>query len=76
MEEFILILYFLALLVLLIFGFQGFLMVYYFLKSPPGKERSDLTITDYPTVTIQLPIYNEVYVVSRLIRAACRIQYP
>lgn len=29
-----------------------------------------------PTVTIQLPIYNEMYVVERLIDAVCRIIYP
>jgi cellulose synthase/poly-beta-1,6-N-acetylglucosamine synthase-like glycosyltransferase len=76
MENLILILYFIALLVLLIFGLQGFLMVYFYLKGRPLKEGSSAPIHDYPTVTVQLPIYNEVYVVGRLIRAACRIQYP
>ncbi len=72
----ILIIYFLALLILLLFGFQGFIMVYYYLKSRPEKEHNDMTMTDYPPVTIQLPIYNELYVVERLIRAAARIKYP
>ncbi|MDP6779342.1 MAG: glycosyltransferase, partial [Candidatus Latescibacteria bacterium] len=31
---------------------------------------------DLPRVTIQLPVYNEVYVVERLIRAAAAIDYP
>lgn len=30
----------------------------------------------YPRITIQLPIYNERYVVHRLIDAVCRIRYP
>ncbi|HEX9814512.1 MAG TPA: cellulose synthase family protein, partial [Myxococcota bacterium] len=29
-----------------------------------------------PTVTIQLPIYNEMYVADRLIDAVCEIEYP
>lgn len=72
----ILILYFVALLILLLFGFQGFIMVYYHFKKRPGEEKADLTLTNYPTVTIQLPIYNELYVVGRLIKAACGIKYP
>ncbi|MGI9553975.1 MAG: cellulose synthase family protein [Thermodesulfobacteriota bacterium] len=32
--------------------------------------------TSYPKVTIQLPIYNEMYVVERLISAVCKIDYP
>ena len=31
---------------------------------------------DWPRVTIQLPIYNERYVVKRLIKAVCKIDYP
>ncbi|MBW2429993.1 MAG: glycosyltransferase, partial [Deltaproteobacteria bacterium] len=30
----------------------------------------------WPCVTIQLPIYNERYVVERLIESVCRIDYP
>src|SRR5262249_23132577 len=29
-----------------------------------------------PKVTVQLPIYNEMYVVERLVEAACKIRYP
>jgi len=29
-----------------------------------------------PTVTVQLPIYNEYYVVQRLVHAACALTYP
>jgi cellulose synthase/poly-beta-1,6-N-acetylglucosamine synthase-like glycosyltransferase len=30
----------------------------------------------YPTVTVQLPIYNELYVVERLIEAVCNFEWP
>lgn len=32
--------------------------------------------SELPLVTIQLPIYNELYVVERLIDAVCRFEYP
>jgi len=37
---------------------------------PPAEPR------DWPPVTVQLPIYNERYVVNRLIEAAAAIDYP
>jgi cellulose synthase/poly-beta-1,6-N-acetylglucosamine synthase-like glycosyltransferase len=33
-------------------------------------------IIDYPKVTIQLPVYNELYVIERLIDAVCEFDYP
>src|SRR4030095_574190 len=34
------------------------------------------TLAQLPRVTIQLPVFNEMYVVERLIEAVCRIEYP
>jgi cellulose synthase/poly-beta-1,6-N-acetylglucosamine synthase-like glycosyltransferase len=31
---------------------------------------------DYPFVTVQLPIYNEKYVVARLLKSVCQLDYP
>ena len=39
----------------------------------PAPGRDD---TDWPAVTVQLPVYNELHVVSRLIDACARIDYP
>lgn len=39
------------------------------------REKIDLPV-NLPPVTIQLPLYNEKYVVRRLIDAICRIDYP
>src|SRR5262245_66196833 len=38
---------------------------------PPVHRFAEL-----PVVTIQLPIYNEMYVVDRLVDAVCAIDYP
>lgn len=75
-EKFILVTYLISLLVLFAFGSQGFIMIYYYFKCRHRKENNHSLIKEYPPVTIQLPIYNELYVVNRLIRAACNIQYP
>ena len=41
-----------------------------------SEELTVATITTPPCVTIQLPIYNEKYVVERLVNAVCAIDYP
>ena len=43
-----------------------------------SKKLSDETpvISDYPKVTVQLPVYNELYVIERLIDAVCEFDYP
>ncbi len=41
-----------------------------------GPDPAAPPLADYPTVTVQLPVYNERYVVRRLIDAACRLDWP
>lgn len=46
-------------------------------KKYSGRDIKPLSrFTDYPKVTVQLPVYNEMYVVERLISAVCKIRYP
>jgi cellulose synthase/poly-beta-1,6-N-acetylglucosamine synthase-like glycosyltransferase len=40
------------------------------------KEKNDVIFLDSPSVTIQLPIYNEKYVAARLINTVCAMEYP
>ncbi len=76
MEGVLLLTYFLALSVLFGFGIHGLILLYYYHKTlnleasemPPPKE--------WPKVTIQLPIFNELYVVKRLIKSVSEIDYP
>lgn len=46
-----------------------------FLSSRRKEKHSTITISE-PSVTVQLPIYNEKYVASRLIDAVCEMDYP
>ena len=40
------------------------------------KKNNSIEFKEIPTVTIQLPIYNEKYVASRLVNAVCALDYP
>jgi cellulose synthase/poly-beta-1,6-N-acetylglucosamine synthase-like glycosyltransferase len=40
------------------------------------RPRGDLPALIDPVVTIQLPLFNELYVAERVIRSACEVDYP
>lgn len=68
--------YFVSLTLLFMFGSSGFIMVYYYLKYRNKKMETPPELTEFPMVTIQLPMYNEKYVVHRLLEAVVRMKYP
>jgi cellulose synthase/poly-beta-1,6-N-acetylglucosamine synthase-like glycosyltransferase len=76
MEDIVLIGYFLSLTILFIFGLHGFIMMYYHHKYRDVKHKQKKEIDTDSIVTIQLPLYNEIYVVERLIDSVCEIDYP
>ncbi len=75
-ETIILALYFFVLVILAVYGWHRYYLVYLYMKyrdrQPPPARRFDAL----PVVTVQLPLYNEMYVVDRLIDAVCRLDYP
>ncbi|KAB2923253.1 MAG: glycosyltransferase [Bacteroidetes bacterium] len=75
MEHIILIAYIVCLSILFVFGAHGFVMVYHYYRHR-NEVDGVLPLTRTPMVTIQLPLYNEMYVVRRLIDASCAIEYP
>ena len=40
------------------------------------KKNDSIELKEIPSVTLQLPIYNEKYVAARLIHAVCALDYP
>jgi len=61
---------------LFMYGLNAYLMVALHLR---GRRRPSPTVPPlavWPTVTVQLPIYNERYVVSRLLEAVGALDYP
>lgn len=67
--------YFVSLTILFIFGSSGIVMVYYYFKHRHVRQPKVGELKEFPVVTIQLPVYNERYVVGRLLDAVCNIAY-
>ncbi len=68
--------YFTILIILSIYGLHRYFLVYLFLKNRHKAPKPQKYFEELPRVTIQLPIYNERYVVERLLEAVTRIDYP
>jgi cellulose synthase/poly-beta-1,6-N-acetylglucosamine synthase-like glycosyltransferase len=75
-ETLILVLYFFVLSVLAIYGAHRTYLVYLYTKNRHKVPVPPAPLVDLPRVTIQLPIYNEMYVADRLIDTVCEIDYP
>lgn len=65
-----------ALLLAIFIGSFGVLLVIYLFKRAEPLVLPDVSDEALPSVTIQLPIYNEAHVVGRLIEACARLDYP
>lgn len=72
----ILIPYFTILVILSIYGLHRYYLTYLYLKNRHKAPRPQENFEQLPRVTVQLPIYNERYVVERLLEAVTRIDYP
>ncbi|MBT8370943.1 MAG: glycosyltransferase family 2 protein [Deltaproteobacteria bacterium] len=81
-----LMIYLFALVCLFTYGVNCyFLMIFYRLNRPRAlRQHKEInldfyrhhSLEDWPRITIQLPIFNERYVVERLIKSVCRFDYP
>ncbi len=76
MDNIVLISYFVSLSILFLFGLHGFIMIFYHNKYKGVSHTPMTEIDENALVTIQLPLYNELYVVERLIEKVCEIDYP
>ncbi len=72
------IVYLSVLSVISLYGFHKVLMIYRFYKykSARIKPAYQFDRDQLPTVTVQLPIFNELYVVERLLEAIAQLDYP
>lgn len=69
-------LYFFVLSILAIFGMHRYYLVYLYLKNKKAVQQPEGKFAELPRVTIQLPMYNEMYVAERLIDAVVKMDYP
>ena len=73
--------YFFVLIVLASYGIHRYILVYLYYKNRKNCAESSkpprfFAPHELPSVTIQLPIFNEQFVVERLVDSICRIEYP
>ena len=76
LETFVLVAYFFVLCILGIYGWHRYYIVYLYTKYRDRVPGPPPPVADWPVVTVQLPIFNEMYVVDRLIDAVCALDYP
>src|SRR5436190_15301640 len=75
-ETLILATYFFVVIILAVYGWHRYYLVYVYMKNRGKEPKAKTPLDPTPPVTIQLPLYNEMYVAERLIEAVCRIEYP
>jgi cellulose synthase/poly-beta-1,6-N-acetylglucosamine synthase-like glycosyltransferase len=75
-ETLTLVCYFFVLSILGIYGWHRYYIVYQYMKHRDRVPGPPPPVSEWPVVTVQLPIYNEMYVVDRLIDAVVALDYP
>jgi cellulose synthase/poly-beta-1,6-N-acetylglucosamine synthase-like glycosyltransferase len=69
-------LYFFVLSILAVYGWHRYYLVYLYTKNRDQVPVPAGTFDPLPVITVQLPVFNEMYVVDRLIGAVSRLDYP
>jgi cellulose synthase/poly-beta-1,6-N-acetylglucosamine synthase-like glycosyltransferase len=69
--------YFIVLLILATYGIHRYVLVYMYYKNRKNRTSEPPNhFAELPRVTIQLPIFNEQFVIDRLVDAVCKMDYP
>jgi cellulose synthase/poly-beta-1,6-N-acetylglucosamine synthase-like glycosyltransferase len=68
--------YFFVLIILAIYGWHRYYLVYLYMRHRGNEPKAGPALVPSPVITVQLPLYNEMYVADRLIEAVCRMEYP
>jgi cellulose synthase/poly-beta-1,6-N-acetylglucosamine synthase-like glycosyltransferase len=69
--------YFAVMIILSFYGIHRYTMCYLYFKYKKNyNPNPPQHFTELPRVTIQLPIFNEQFVIDRLVEAVCAMDYP
>src|SRR5277367_5258004 len=69
--------YFLVMIILAFYGMHRYQLVYlYFKHRKNATKEPPKHFEQLPRVTVQLPIFNEQFVIDRLIESCCNLEYP
>lgn len=76
LTTFFFVFYVFVMVVLFIFGIHTYLMVWLYQRNSKKCDLVHHKLEDFPVVTIQLPVFNEKFVVERLIDNTLQMDYP
>lgn len=68
--------YLVVLLTLAMYGFHRSMLMYLYYRNRKNEPVPKAQFAELPIVTVQLPLFNEMYVAPRLLDAVAQIQYP
>ena len=68
--------YFCMMVMLTIYGIHRYFLVYLYYRYKKKRPEQASRFSPLPRITVQLPIFNEATVVTRLIDAVCNLDYP
>jgi cellulose synthase/poly-beta-1,6-N-acetylglucosamine synthase-like glycosyltransferase len=69
--------YFIVLMLLASYGVHRYTLVYLYYKNKNNRTTEPRSRFDQlPRITVQLPVFNEQFVIERLLNAISRLQYP
>src|SRR5579863_10359731 len=69
--------YFIVLILLAGYGAHRYVLVYLYYKNKKNRTTEPAArFADLPRITVQLPIFNEQFVIERLLEAITKLDYP
>ncbi len=69
--------YFVVMIILAFYGVHRYQLVWLYYRHRKNATREPAQhFTELPRITVQLPIFNEQYVIDRLLQACCALDYP
>ena len=69
--------YFVVLILLASYGIHRYVLVWMYYRNRKNKvTEPPARFEDLPRITVQLPIFNEQFVIDRLVDAVCKFDYP
>jgi cellulose synthase/poly-beta-1,6-N-acetylglucosamine synthase-like glycosyltransferase len=69
-------LYLLTLGILTVYGLHRYVQIFLYCKHKRKLPQPASSFHELPKVTVQLPMFNELYVADRIIEGACQLDYP
>ncbi|MBA7599766.1 hypothetical protein ES703_06806 [subsurface metagenome] len=74
--DFVLALYAVVIMALTMYAVHAWIMFFYYVRSRRKKPPQAKAIEKFPLVCVQLPMYNEKFVVERLLRQITQLDWP